>query len=346
MRMGVLVNRIEGQRETYTTAHLCTEAVKRGHALWIVGIEDLTCNDAGEVFGLATVFEPHGVTDTKAFTDRCRDREVIRQTVRLNDCDVVLIRANPADQSVRTKGRPSVLFGRILKRGGVVVLNDPDGLALAGSKLYLATVPEDIRPRTLVSRNYDQIRAFVRELNCPCILKPLHGFGGENVFYDGRRAKTNIRSMVEAIGREDYVIAQEYVPEVTRGDKRVLLLGGEPIHIDGHPAVYRRMQPKDDHRSNIHVGGSPRKASLSESDRRICATLKPRLNADGLYFVGVDIVGEKLLEINVFAPGGIDNINRLQKINVGDRVIADLEQKVALRAAYHGTVKLGTILKT
>ena len=126
----------------------------------------------------------------------------------------------------------------------------------------------------------------------------------------------------------------------------MLLLGGEPIVIDGKPAVYRRMPPKDDHRTNIHVGGAARKAALTESDRRICATLKPRLIADGLYFVGVDIVGEKLLEINVFAPGGIDNINRLQKINVGDTVIADLEQKIALRAAYRGTVKVSTILRT
>lgn len=346
MRMSVLVNRIESQRDTYTTAHLCTEAIKRGHEVWVVGVENVSYNDAGEVAGLGMVFEPHDVTDTTGFTERCRDLRVVRQSVCLNDCDVVFIRTNPAESSVRIQGRPAILFGRLLKRSGVMVVNDPDGLTLAGSKMYLSTIPKEIRPQTLISRSFEMIRGFIRELNRPCILKPLHGFGGENVFYIGRRAKANIRSMVEVIARNDYVIAQEYVPEVTRGDKRILLLGGEPIIIDDRPAAYRRMQPKDDHRNNMHVGGVARKANLSEADQRICSVLKPRLTADGLYFVGVDIVGEKLLEINVFSPGGIDNINRLQKINVGDRVIVDLEQKIALRAAYHGTVKLGTILKT
>jgi glutathione synthase len=344
--MCVLVNRIEGQRETYTTAHLCTEAVKRGHTVWIVGVDDLTYNDAGDVHGLGLPFEPRSCLNTVEFTARCRNREIRREELRLNDCDVAFLRANPAEESVRTKGRPAISFGRMLKRAGVMAVNDPDGLELAGSKMYLTTVPEEIRPRTLVSRSVDRIRSFVRGLNCPCILKPLHGFGGENVFYVGRRAKANIRSMIQTIRKDDYVIAQEYLPEVTKGDKRVLLLGGQPIILDGRPAAYKRMQPKDDHRNNMHVGGAARRAGLSESDLHICSVLKPRLTADGLYFVGLDIVGDKLLEINVFAPGGIDNINRLHRVNVADFVIADLEAKVALRDAYHGTVKLGTILKT
>jgi glutathione synthase len=346
MLMCVLVNRIESQRDTYTTAHLCAEAVKRGHHVWVVGVDDLSYDDAGEIHGLGTRFEPHSCADTTELVGRCRDREVIREQVRLNDADLVFIRCNPAEGASKTPADPVIVFGQLLKRAGVIVLNDPDGLALARSKMYLSMVPHEIRPRTLVSRSYEQIRRFIRDVNGACILKPLHGYGGENVFYVGRRAKANIRSMLEAIRKTDYVIAQEYLPEVTKGDKRVLLLGGDPIYIEDRPAVYKRMQPRDDHRNNMHIGGIARRARLSETDLHICSVLKPRLNADGLYFVGVDIVGEKVLEVNVFAPGGIDNINRLQKINVGDYVIADLESKVALRKAYHGTVKVGTILKT
>ena len=99
-------------------------------------------------------------------------------------------------------------------------------------------------------------------------------------------------------------------------------------------AAYKRMRPKDDIRNNMHVGGSRRRTEFLEAERRICDLLRPRLVADGLYFVGVDLVGDKILEINVFATGGIANINELYDIDVGTAVIRDLERKVELRSVY------------
>ena len=114
----------------------------------------------------------------------------------------------------------------------------------------------------------------------------------------------------------------------------MLLLGGMPLRIGDTVAAYKRMRPKDDIRNNMHVGGSRKPTDFSDAEQRICDLLRPRLVADGLYFVGVDLVGDKILEINVFAPGGIANINDLYDVDVGTAVIRDLERKVELRGVY------------
>ena len=109
---------------------------------------------------------------------------------------------------------------------------------------------------------------------------------------------------------------------------------GAPLSVGSTVAAYKRMRPKDDIRNNMHVGGSRRRTDFTETEQRICDLLRPRLVADGLYFVGVDLVGDKILEINVYAPGGIHNINELYGVDVGTAVIRDLERKVELRAVY------------
>ena len=138
--------------------------------------------------------------------------------------------------------------------------------------------------------------------------------------------------MISTVRRDGYVIVQEFLPAVAKGDKRVLLLGGAPLRVGDTVAAYKRMRPRDDIRNNMHVGGARRRADFSEAEQRICDLLRPRLTADGLYLVGVDLVGDKILEINVYAPGGIHNINELYDIDVGTAVIRDLERKVELRA--------------
>jgi glutathione synthase len=220
----------------------------------------------------------------------------------------------------------------------VLVLNDPDGLSRAGSKMYLAGFPVELRPKTVITRSVERVRAFLRELDGPAIIKPLSGFGGQNVFYVARGQSMNVQQMISTVRREGYVIVQEYLPAVAKGDKRVLLLGGAPLRIDSTVAAYKRMRPKDDIRNNMHVGGSRRRTDFSDAEQRICELLRPRLVADGLYFVGVDLVGDKILEINVFAPGGIANINQLYDIDVGTAVIRDLERKIELRGVYREAI--------
>ena len=131
-------------------------------------------------------------------------------------------------------------------------------------------------------------------------------------------------------------MAQEYIPDVKKGDKRLLLLNGSPIYAGNRVAMYRRVAAKGEIRSNMHVGGTRKTVEFTKVEAKIAEIIRPKLIADGLYLVGADIVGNKLLEINVFCPGGINNINELYDINVGELVIQDLEKRVRIWKTHYG----------
>lgn len=332
MRICFVVNSVRTQRPTYTTSHLACQAARRGHEVWLAAVDGLSLAADGRVLAQAVALS--GMPrDTRELVATVAAAGAARTEIALDGLSVVFLRNNPAAGADGDRPNPGVEFGRLLKRAGVLVVNDPEGLLRAGSKMYLEGFPAEIRPRTLITRSAERVRAFLGELDGAAILKPLAGFGGQNVFYLARGQTTNLNQMIAAVKKDGYVIVQEYLPAVARGDKRVLLLGGEPIEVGGHVAAYRRMRPKDDIRNNMHVGGSRRRAMFGAAERRICELVRPRLVADGLYLVGLDVVGDKLLEINVYAPGGIHNINELYGVNVGEAVIADLERWVEARAA-------------
>jgi glutathione synthase len=334
MRVCFVVNSVRTQRPTYTTLHLGFAAHRRGHDVAFVSVDQLS-HDGVHVWGSLVRPRPGRIRTAAAFAKALRAGGKTKEMARLDDFDVVFLRNNPNVGDAEGDGfNPAIEFGRRLKQSGVMVFNDPDGLLRAGSKMYLAGFPAEIRPRTLITRSVERVRAFLRELEGPAIIKPLYGFGGQNVFYVARGERVNLSQMISAVKSEGYLIVQEYLPAVAKGDKRVLLLGGVPILSGGHWAAYRRMRPKDDIRNNMHVGGARRAGDLNETERRICDLIRPRLVADGLYFVGVDLVGEKILEINVYAPGGIHNINELYGIDVAEVVARDLERKVELKRAF------------
>jgi glutathione synthase len=334
MRICFLVNSVRTQRPTYTTVHLAFAAHRRGHDVAFVSVDHLS-HDGAHVWGALIRAKAERPKNTAAYVKGLRSADATSELERLDDFDVVFLRNNP--NVARSEGdgfNPAIEFGRRLRQSGVMVFNDPDGLVRAGSKMYLAGFPVEIRPRTLITRSGERVRAFLRELDGPAVIKPLHGFGGQNVFYVARGERVNLAQIISTVKDQGYFIVQEYLSAVRSGDKRVLLLGGVPVLVDEHWAAYKRMRPKDDNRNNMHVGGARRAASLSEGERRICDLIRPRLVADGLYFVGVDLVGDRILEINVFAPGGIHNINELYQIDVAEAVVRDLERKVELKRAF------------
>jgi glutathione synthase len=347
VRLCFVVNNVKTQRPTYTTMHMAYEAMRRGHDVRFVGVDGFSYGDDGKVFALAAPAPAGGFDGAKKYCEALTGDDRPGEEVCLNDFEVVFLRNNPNVAAVDSGDRynPAIDFARRLKRSQILVVNDPDGLLRAGSKMYLAGFPEEVRPRTLISRNVEKIKEFLKELDRPAIIKPLAGFGGQNVFYVRRNQVSNLNQMIGAVRKHGYVIAQEYLPEVARGDKRVLLLAGEPVRFGKHTAAYKRMRPKDDIRNNMHVGGQRKRCEFSETEERICDLLRPRLVGDGLYFVGVDVVGDKILEINVFAPGGVHNINELYGVNVGERIVEDLEKRVAVRAAYQNALTPDTWMK-
>jgi len=202
------------------------------------------------------------------------------------------------------------------------VMNDPRGLREANEKLYALRFPEQI-PQTLVSSDRALLKAFLRELGGEMIIKPLDGCGGSGVFYLNEQDR-NTNSILEAAtdnGRR-LIMGQRYLPEIRQGDKRIILLNGEPL------GAVLRVPLEHETRGNIHAGGQCVKAEISDRDREICAALAPLLRADGLYFVGLDVIGNFLTEVNVTSPTGIQEINALDHVQLERNVVDFVEQRV------------------
>jgi glutathione synthase len=333
MRILFVVNSPKKLRATYTTVHLAAAAQRRGHDVAFVSVDDFS--HEGDVRGRVAWSSPKCARDTTSFLVALNGPEARREDIRLTDFDVVLLRNNPhVGNGQGLRFNPAIELGRRLKETGTLVLNDPDGLRRAGSKMYLAGFPDAIRPKTLITCSPKCVRAFLQELDGAAVIKPLFGYGGQNVFFIGRGETANLSQIISVVRSSGYLIVQEYIAAAARGDKRVLLLAGVPLEADGQVAVYRRVHASDDMRNNMRAGASRRRCRLTPSERDLCETIRPRLIADGLYLVGLDIAGNKILEINVFAPGGIHNMYELYGIDLAEVAIADLERRFKLRGAY------------
>jgi len=298
-----------------TTFALMLEAQRRGHALFTIHHRDLLA-DGAEVRALARRAEvrrplpgePHHVFHESTIA-------------ALADFDAVLMRTDPpvdADYLYATH-----LLSLVEERG-VFVMNRPRALRDANEKLYALHFP-DLVPRTLVTRDIVLLKDFLAELGGEMIVKPPHGWGGLGVFHVHARDR-NLNAILEMMtenGRQ-LVMAQQYVPEVRKlGDERVILVDGEPL------GAIARIPREDEHRSNIHVGGAVHRVALGARERRICERIAPRLRADGLYLVGIDIIGDYLTEVNVTSPTGVQEIDRLDGTCIEARVIDLVERKVA-----------------
>ncbi len=203
------------------------------------------------------------------------------------------------------------------------VINDPAGLREANEKLYALNFPGAIPP-TVVTYEIARLREFMAEQGGMMIVKPLDGHGGEGVFLV-EAGDRNLGAILETVTQYETrpIMGQRYIPEIRGGDKRLIVLNGEPL------GCTLRVPREDEHRGNIHVGGNCVKAPVSARDREICRMLKPRLERDGLYFVGLDIIGDYLTEVNVTSPTGVQEIDQLDGVNLEAKVIDFVESRVA-----------------
>jgi glutathione synthase len=213
----------------------------------------------------------------------------------------------------------------LAQAAGAFVINNPSGLRTANEKLYALNFPSVI-PSTMVAQNAQRIKAFMEELGGEIIIKPIDGHGGSGIFY-AHRDDRNLNSLIETMTREgrEPIIAQRYIPEVRLGDKRLIVLNGAPL------GCTLRVPRADEHRGNIHVGGTCVKADITPRDYEICREVGPRLRQEGLYFVGLDIIGDYLTEVNVTSPTGIQEINALNGVKLEANVIDFVERQVEER---------------
>ncbi|MES1206124.1 MAG: hypothetical protein ABUS79_09330 [Pseudomonadota bacterium] len=338
MRICFVVADVRAQQPTFAGIYLAHAAYRRGIDVRFVSVDDLSFLDDNTI--LATTRRArHGDYPRPAdYARALSSDDAVVEEDNLGSFDVVFLRYNPARESAGRVGAPLIDFAWRLRLGGTLVVNDPEGLRRAGSRMYLGDFPADIRAKTLVSRSPEQLKQWIRTLRAPAVLKPLQARGEEHVFLVNRRQTSNLNQIITTVTKHGYAIAQEFVPEIEKGEKRLLLLGAEPIRVGKRVAIYRRHSVIGNPETTGADAPSTRsRCEFGPAEARICDLIRPKLLADGLYFVGVDIVGDKILELNVFTPGGIHSIHELYGIDVADIVIRDLDRRVRLRAAYRTT---------
>ena len=340
MKIGFVVNDIASENSEYTTVRLALVAAARGHETWLMGVGDFSHHADGTVAVHARrAVKEHG-EDEPTFLARVQDEEREPQLVAVADLDVLVMRNDPADDMTE---RPwavtsGVLFAQLSVAAGTLVVNDPASLANAVNKTYFQHFPEIVRPRTLISRDPGDLAAFVESTD-GAVLKPLQGSGGAGVFFVSDEKSPNLNQMIEALSRDGYIVAQENLPEAEKGDVRLFLMNGVPLAVDGHHAAFRRVNESTDPRSNMRVGGVPEPVKVDDEMLAVAEAVRPKLLADGMFLVGLDIVGSKLMEVNVFSPGGLGNCETLYGVKFTDAVIDALEHKVDLRGHYRNALE-------
>ncbi len=306
-----------------STFALMLEAQRRGHALWHYEVRHMSLREGRTSPGtrpaerLTTLARPVTVERTHG----AHHRFGAPATLDLGTMDVVLMRQDPPfDMAYITATH---MLEHI--HPATLVVNDPASVRDAPEKLLVTHFP-DLMPPTLITWDLEAIRSFRAE-HRDIIVKPLFGNGGAGVFRI-REDDENLASLLEmhfARSREPLMI-QRYEPAVRRGDKRVILVDGEPM------GAINRVPAQGEARSNMHVGGRAERAELTPRDREICARIGPMLRERGLLFVGIDVIGDWLTEINVTSPTGLQEVARFGGPDLSTAIWDRIEAKVATLA--------------
>jgi len=240
------------------------------------------------------------------------------ETLDLSEMDVVLMRQDPPfDMSYITATH---MLEQVHPK--TLVVNDPVAVRNAPEKLFVTHYP-DLMPPTLISSDAAEIKAF-RDEHEDIILKPLFGNGGAGVFHV-KPEDENLNALLElftGLYREPLIV-QKYLPKVRNGDKRIILVDGEPA------GALNRIPAEGEARSNMHAGGKPVRATMTSREREICEAIGPTLQEKGLIFVGIDVIGDWLTEINVTSPTGIQEIDRFDNVSIEARVWDAIEARLA-----------------
>ncbi len=336
MKIGIVVNDIKTEQTGYTTTRLGMWCINRGHDVWIMGLGDMAYDPDEFIRARARTVPKKQYKSNELYLNTLKGKNGIEERITVDDLDVLLLRSDPANETgLKAWGATAgINFGRIAMRHGVIVLNDPDGLAKAVNKTYFQLFPEEVRPKTLITRDLQDIKHFAKEHGGNIILKPLQGSGGSGVFLVRQEDRGNLNQMVESLLRDGYIIAQEYLTAANEGDIRLFMMNGQPLRYKGKYAAFRRQRSGDDIRSNIHAGGKLAQAQITEEHLNLAEIVRPKLVQDGMFLVGLDIVGDKLMEINVFSPGGLGSAQAFEKVNFSHAVIDALERKVEYMKFY------------
>lgn len=289
---------------------LAEEAQRRGHSLFYYSADMLAFQE-GTLTARGHKMHVQRVEGTPAILEP-------EEEVALSDFDVIWLRQDPPFDMhyITTTHLLDLVHPKTL------VVNDPFWVRNYPEKLLVLNFP-DLTPPTTIARDLETIKAF-KAKHKDIILKPLYGNGGAGVFRldEGDRNLSSLHELFTGFSREPLIV-QKFLPDVSNGDKRVILVNGEPV------GAINRVPAQGETRSNMHVGGRPEKIGLSDRDYEICAKIGPLLREKGQIFVGIDVIGDYLTEINVTSPTGIQELERFDGINVAEKIWQVIEAKRA-----------------
>lgn len=314
--------------ETETTSYMMYECNQRGHTVYFLEPHDIYIRGHEVVARMRNVTVPPNLSMKKYWQlliGCLKKEELIFEKV--TELDVLFLRKDPP-LSYQTMQFLEPVNSKVF------MINSITGQIIGNSKLYTLNFP-DIIPETHVSRDPERIKKIIDDFGGAMVIKPLRRYGGQGVIKVSNRDRENLVSLInyytnayKPYPEREPIMIQEYLDAVKKeGDIRVLMLNGEII------GSMRRIPREGDFRTNIHAGGAAYKHEIREEERKICSVIREKLINDGLFFVGIDIIGGKLVEINCVSPGGIPRINRFSKVKLESKVIDFVEQKVQERSA-------------
>lgn len=327
MHIAFLMDRLDTIDPTNeTTSHLMYECNQRGHTVYFLEPHDVYIRKNEVVARMRNITVTKDLSIKKYWREifKClKKEELIFENI--TELDALFLRKNPP-LIYQTMEFLSPVSDKVF------MINSTTGQILANSKLYILNFP-DIIPETHISRDPARLRKIIDEFGGAMVIKPLQRYGGQGVIKVSVKDKENLTSLInyyvkaynEYSSREP-IMVQEYLNQVHyEGDVRILLLNGEIL------GAMRRKPRKGEFRTNIHAGARSYKHEVTAREREICNRIKDRIVKDGLYFVGIDIIGDKLVEINCVSPGGIPRINRLNNVRLEKKVIDFVEEMVKKR---------------
>ncbi len=314
MRIGIVISSAAAAAPTHTTVHIAHAACEAGHAIRFFEPWDFEIDVGGRIRGRAHAFDGGSVPSRESLAASLNGRTAVRRSIDVDRLDVLLLRMNPIDTAV-------VTVAQLAAAAGVRVLNDPHSMLRISHKSWLATLADVPRPRTIVTRSRCAIDTFASSCESGVVVKPARACGGRAVAIVRSRRRAPLDEAVEAAiaAGDGYVIVQEYLTAAVLGEKRLLWHAGRVL------GGYLRMRAPGEFRHNLKMGGQPMPCTVTAGDDALAARLTPHLLSEGVWLAGIDVIGDRVVEVNTLNPGGVHYTESFTGPGVSRMLLSDLE---------------------
>ncbi len=326
MRIFVIVNQVNEIGFRQTTALLIAAMVRQNHEVWLADVDAFSVAAlTGESTAFANAVKIPPSTDCQSEqVESFAKSGAAGALQQIATGDLVMIRTNPGRDIARTQIHESFLHLCIAAQmTGIRVVNSPENLRYFASKSSLVSVDPKFRPAMVVTSDLQQVIDFVNDAPSDCVAKPLFGSRGENVIRVSK-SESDIAARLESTFGSTTLVVQQFVDADHPGDKRVVVVGGEILEVDGHVAGIERHPASDDFRANLHAGGSAHPLTLSEGALAATKYAAKLMNENGIWLAGVDLIGDKIIEFNVFSTGGLYDSIKFSGIPFDDLIVERL----------------------